>query len=284
LNDLDTTTPAGNGAGRGRQASVAVSSPKPRDAECGRFPTDYVAALQKCGARPYVVSTFELCADEEVRGDVDVVQGLEPDDGSVIDRASGLVLTGGGDIDPRLYGQQPHPRTYNVSPRRDRFELGLLERALAKDMPVLAICRGMQVLNVALGGSLEQHLMDVPGRLDHYRDRPRGEAVHEVHLEPASELADWLGERAPVNSHHHQGLDVVAEPLQEIGRSEDGVLEAVVSRAHSWVVGVQWHPEVMALLDKRQLRIFQAFVDAVLRFEQTGDRSGRRVTAGTRSA
>jgi putative glutamine amidotransferase len=184
------------------------------------------------------------------------------------------MLTGGGDVDPAFYGQEPHTRTYNVSPQRDRFEFSLLERALELDMPVLAICRGMQVLNVFLGGTLEQHLVDTSGRLDHYRDRPRAEAAHEVHLRAGTWLADWLGQRVPVNSHHHQGLDLVADPLQEAGRAEDGVLEAVVSHAHSWVVGVQWHPEAMVPIDPAQVAIFKAFVEAAERFARVSVKSG----------
>ncbi|MBA2312506.1 MAG: gamma-glutamyl-gamma-aminobutyrate hydrolase family protein, partial [Actinobacteria bacterium] len=162
------------------------------------------------------------------------------------------------------YGQERHPRTHNICALRDRFELNLLREALERDMPVLAICRGMQLLNVGLGGTLEQHLSDVPGRLPHDRDRPRAEPAHELRLTEKSMLTDVLGgPRSTVNSHHHQALDRVAAPLREIGWAEDGVLEAVVSSDHSWVIGVQWHPEVMAPINDRQAALFDFFLDGV---------------------
>jgi putative glutamine amidotransferase len=210
-----------------------------------------------------------MCADEEWDSEVEVRAELDPDEVEALDDACGLVLSGGGDVDPALYGQSPHPRTYNVTPRRDRFELELLQAALDRDMPVLAICRGMQLLNVFLGGTLEQHILDVPGRLEHDRDRPRAEDAHDVLTAAGSELTLLLGDRAPVNSHHHQGLDVVAEPLEEIAHAPDGVLEGVVSRAHSWVLGVQWHPEAMVPIDRRQTAIFTAFVEATERYARS---------------
>ena len=201
---------------------------------------------------------------------------LSPDDTSALESAVGLLLTGGGDVDPSMYGQRPHPRTYNVTPARDRFEGNLLDVALARDMPVLAICRGMQLLNVHLGGTLEQHLPEVPGRLEHNRDRPRDEAAHEVSIAEDSLLGAWLGRRAPVNSHHHQGLGVVAGELEEVAHAPDGVIEGVVAPDHTWVVGVQWHPEAMVPSNARQLEIFRAFVTAT-------DRYARLVPLGHRA-
>jgi putative glutamine amidotransferase len=262
VSDLDTTSFDPDEVEDRRPEGVAVSALKPRDCDCGRVPTSYVTAVRRAGSVPFVLSSHELCEDEGIPDDLEVMQGLPPDEVAPLEWASGLVLTGGGDVDPALYGQRPHPRTYNVSPRRDRFELNLLESALRRDLPVLAICRGMQLLNVYFGGSLEQHLLDVPGRLAHDRDRPRAEPAHEVRATEGSLLADLVGERTQVNSHHHQGLDVVADGLEEIGYSEDGVLEAVVARDYTWVLGVQWHPEAMVPFDARQEAIFTGFVQA----------------------
>ena len=245
---------------------IAISSPKPRDRDCGRLPTEYAHAVRRAGGAPFVVSSYPTCRDDARLDDVDVVGGLDPDESSVLEWACGLVLTGGGDVDPALYGQSPHPRTYNVSRRRDLFEFNLLEHALERDMPVLAICRGMQLLNVHLGGTLEQHLLDHAGRLEHDRDRPRAEAAHDVLMTPGTLVADWLGTRVPVNSHHHQCVDELADGLEEVGRSEDGVLEAVVARDLRWVVGVQWHPEAMVPVDGRQIALFEAFVRAAHRY------------------
>jgi putative glutamine amidotransferase len=173
------------------------------------------------------------------------------------------LLPGGGDIDPEWYGCERHPRTHGVSHRRDRFELTLLEEALERDMPVLAICHGMQLLNVHLGGTLDQHLADSPNRLQHDRDRPRAEPAHAIRMADDGPLARIVGDTTtPVNSHHHQGLARVAEGLVEVAWAEDGVLEGVYAPSFTWVVGVQWHPEAMAPVDARQLAIFEHFVGA----------------------
>lgn len=193
--------------------------------------------------------------------------GVDPDDASALDDAVGLLLPGGGDIDPKNYGEKQHPATRQVSALRDRYELTLLREALRRDMPILCICRGMQLLNVALGGSLDQHLADNADRLDHDRDIPRAEPVHTIEVKDGSGFEKVLeGLEAPVNSHHHQGLRDVATELQVIARAGDGVIEAVLHTSQSWVLGVQWHPEVMAPVDGRQMKIFERFIAATQRF------------------
>ena len=195
--------------------------------------------------------------------DVPLTTGVDPYDPSGLDEADALLLPGGGDIDPEWYGCDRHPRTHGVSHRRDRFELTLLAEAIERDMPVLAICHGMQLLNVHLGGTLDQHLADRPARLQHDRDMPRAEPAHGSQIDEHSPLGRIIGSgAAPVNSHHHQGLDRVGEGLEEIAWAEDGVLEGVYAPDMSWVVGVQWHPEAMAPVDPRQRAIFENFVAA----------------------
>ncbi|MGH2694172.1 MAG: gamma-glutamyl-gamma-aminobutyrate hydrolase family protein, partial [Actinomycetota bacterium] len=195
---------------------------------------------------------------------LEISSGFDPGDASALDGSSGLVLPGGGDIDPAWYGQKPHPSTGGINHQRDTFELTLVKEALARDVPVLAICHGMQLLNICLGGTLEQHLADDEDRFDHDRDRVRGDVAHSVDLKAGSVLWNvYGGSPIEVNSHHHQGLGRIAGALDEIGWAEDGVLEAVVSRDHEWVVGVQWHPEAMAPIDHRQLKLFEAFSEAV---------------------
>lgn len=234
-----------------------------------RLPVPYTHAVERSGGRTKVLSTFELAPGEEILEGMEVYSELDPYDASPLEGASGLLIPGGGDIDPELYGCARHPRTHNVSHRRDRFELTLLAAALERDMPVLAICHGMQLLNVHFGGKLVQHLADDPKRLDHDRDMPRAEPVHKLIVKEGSRFAELVGAaNIPVNSHHHQGLDGAAGPLQEEGWSEDGVLEAVCSTEHSWVVGVQWHPEAMADTDRRQRSLFDHFVDAVERYDE----------------
>jgi putative glutamine amidotransferase len=228
-----------------------------------RVPLPYATAVEMAGGHPKVLSPFHLPANEELPDDLEVHEDLDPYDASPLEGACGLVIPGGGDIDPELYGRPRHPRTHQVSQRRDRFELTLLGEALERDMPVLAICHGMQLLNVHFGGTLNQHLLDDPKKLDHYRDRPIAEPAHSVAFKEGTLLEEIFGDvRADVNTHHHQGLEDVGAPLEEIGWAEDGVLEAVVSKEHSWVLGVQWHPEAMAPVDKKELAIFEAFVEA----------------------
>lgn len=243
-----------------------------------RLPVPYTHAVELGGAPVRVVGTFDLPpGSDEPEGDVTL--GIDPLDASCLEGASGLLLPGGGDIDPEWYGCERHPRTHNVSHRRDRFELTLLEEALNRDMPVLAICHGMQLLNVHLGGTLEQHLADDERRLEHDRDRPRAEPVHDVTVEDSTLLADAMGTQGPVNSHHHQGLSRVAEGLEKIAWAEDGVLEAVYLPERSWVLGVQWHPEAMADTDEHQRAIFELFVKAAGIYDHQ-----RRPQAHARSA
>lgn len=261
---IDVNTTARSAWRPARRAHVIVSGLKRQNEELGRFPANYVLAIRRSGGRAVAAAPFELDPEDAVPPDVEVATGLDPDDVSILEDAHGLLLPGGGDIDPGIYGQTLHPRTYNICALRDRFELNLLHEALGRDMPVLAICRGMQLLNVGLGGTLEQHLSDVPGRLPHDRDRPRPEPAHELRLSDEAVLTDVLGgPRSAVNSHHHQALDRVADPLEEIGWAEDGVLEAVASSDHSCVIGVQWHPEVMAPINDRQAALFGYFLEAV---------------------
>jgi putative glutamine amidotransferase len=169
----------------------------------------------------------------------------EPD--QVLDLIDGLILAGGNDIDPSAYGAEPHPETNGTVPERDQSELALARRAWERDMPVLGICRGMQLLNVARGGTLLQHLPDEVGHADH-RINPGSfdGADHDVQLDPESLAARAAGEEVHVTkSHHHQGVDIVGEGLRVTGHSAlgDELPEAVEAPDRRFVLGVQWHPE-----------------------------------------
>ncbi|MDQ3661049.1 MAG: gamma-glutamyl-gamma-aminobutyrate hydrolase family protein [Actinomycetota bacterium] len=263
MSDLDnTTTPR----------RIAITSGKVINKDIGRFPGAYVEAVRLSHGVPIVLSPFPTTRwDEAVPPGVSVLEGIAPGDLSPLDGASGLILTGGGDVDPALYSQRHHRRTRNISTLRDAFESGLLGAALERDLPVLAICRGMQLLNVFLGGRLDQHLAERTERLPHDRDRPRDEVAHEVGIAEGTVLAGILGApRLGVNSHHHQGLDGAADGLEEIAWADDGVLEAVVSTEYSWVLGVQWHPEAMIHSHPVQRRLFEALIQAASAWATAG--------------
>lgn len=164
----------------------------------------------------------------------------------VVDTLDGLLLTGGEDIDPVLFGEAPHPKLGNVDPDRDRFELAIFADAWKRGMPVLAICRGIQVVNVALGGTLWQDIPSQrPGSLVHAATSARDQRTHPVDLVPGSRTADALGgTRIEINSFHHQSIKALAPGLVVTGVAPDGEIEAVESTGEGpWMLAVQWHPE-----------------------------------------
>ncbi|MGH7641756.1 MAG: gamma-glutamyl-gamma-aminobutyrate hydrolase family protein [Candidatus Dormibacteria bacterium] len=214
----------------------------------------YVAALQSVGLAPVLIPT----------------RGTLPGD---LSWASGLVLPGGPDVDPLRYGQDLDPTT-EPDPESDQLDFALLDWALREGIPVLAICRGLQVLNVALGGSLIQ---DLPG---HYPEanpeapRPRDQAVHSVKIQRTSQLERIVGtDTLQVNSMHHQGIDQLAPRLVATGWSPDGLVEAVEIPGDRFVLGVQYHPEELAPEDSAAKAIFSAFADACRRELPTSDRA-----------
>jgi putative glutamine amidotransferase len=171
---------------------------------------------------------------------------LVSDPDELLHRVDGLIISGGVDVDPASYGAEPHPMTKGCTPERDAFEIALARRAAELDMPVLGICRGMQVLNVTFGGTLFQHLPDTVGHEDHRRVPGNfDEADHDVRLVPESLAAAAAGELLhTTKSHHHQGVDRVGEGLIVTGRSAiDDLVEAIELPDRRFVLGVQWHPE-----------------------------------------
>ncbi len=208
------------------------------------IPLSYVRAVERAGGRPLLVPPS--------------AEGVEETLG-VLD---GLILSGGADLDPASYGAEAHPETNGVRPERDSAELALLEGALARDMPVLAVCRGSQVLNVARGGDLVQHLPEVVGHEGH-KESPGVFADHDVDVVPGTKLYGVVGERAPVKSHHHQGYGRLGQGLRESARAEDGTVEAIEDPSRRFAVGVLWHPE-----EEEDAALFQALVEEARRYRE----------------
>jgi putative glutamine amidotransferase len=184
---------------------------------------------------------------------------FDPEAGELFGAVDGLVLTGGTDVDPALYGAAPLPETDTPDRERDDYEAELLRLALIRDVPVLAICRGLQLFNVVRGGTLVQHLPNT----DKHRQKSGGVPVHEVVLD--GRMAEIFGAaRLPVNSRHHQAVESVGEGLVVTARDpEDGMVEGFVFPAVRFAVGVQWHPENMTD-DPHQERLFQAFAASIM--------------------
>lgn len=201
------------------------------------IPLSYVRSVERAGGRALLVPPSEDGIDE------------------TLDRLDGIVFSGGSDVEPELYGAEAHAATTGVRPERDRAELALLTAALERDMPVLALCRGSQVLNVALGGDLEQHLPDRLGH-DGHKQVAGTFSEHAVEPVPGTCLAPLLGERTTVKSHHHQGYGRLGSGLREAARAEDGTLEAIEDPSRRFAVGVLWHPE-----EGDDLRLFQELVE-----------------------
>lgn len=208
--------------------------------DCTKLTTAYTDAVYAAGGRPVLMPVV-----------VDPPSGL-------LDGFDGLVLTGGGDLDPTLYGEDPDPTVYGVRPERDAFETALYREALDRDLPVLAICRGMQLVNVLRGGSLIQELeVDV----EHWQKSPAAEASHKVDVLPDAELATTFGRSTVgVNSYHHQGLKELGSGLR-VTATCGAVIEAVEA-VDARLVAVQWHPEQMAASDPLQAALFEALVTA----------------------
>jgi putative glutamine amidotransferase len=213
-------------------------------------PAPYVEALRRADARTAIVSPGEPG---------DAVEILDPFDG--------LLLVGGGDVDPARYGAEPDTaHNYGVEPDRDAFEIALLHEADRRQMPMLCICRGAQVMNVAFGGTLHQHLPDMDGLLEHGVPLEGTETLHDVAPEPGTRLSATTKAGAlRCASHHHQGIDRVGEGVDVSGRSPDGLVEAIErgildmnAPDAGWMLGVQWHPEETAAEDPAQQRLFDA--------------------------
>ncbi len=195
----------------------------------------YIESIDRAGGLPLILPVMDPESVEDALACVD-----------------GILLTGGGDVQPSRYGALPTADTRGVDPTRDAYEIRLLEVAVATDLPLLATCRGMQMLNVTMGGSLVQHVPAVTGQ-DHAQYERWREPVHVVKIEPDSHLAEALGAtEVRVNSLHHQAVDKAAEGLRAVAWADDGTVEAIEVPGSPHIVAVQWHPELLEDLPEQQ--------------------------------
>jgi len=213
------------------------------------IPLDYVDAVERAGGRPVLIPPSENGVEE------------------TLDALDAIVFSGGADVDPASYGADPHPETDAPQARRDAGEMALLAAALERDMPTLAICRGFQLLNVARGGDLVQHLPEAVGHEDH-RQVPGAFSEHPVEVKEGSRLASIVGGAPAVTSHHHQSVGRIGEGLVETAWAGDGTIEGFEDPSRRFAVGVQWHPEA-----GRDDALFSNLVDEARRY-RTERRTG----------
>ncbi len=220
--------------------------------QAGEFylPGAYVDVVRRAGGLPLLLPPGEKNIDR------------------LLQQIDGLILAGGGDIDPQFFDGEWHPKMYAVDLERDSFELALVDRAVNAQIPILGVCRGLQVIGVAGGADLVVHIPDVYGdEIAHRLEEPSRCTSHGVRIEVGSKLAHTLGTHSTsITSWHHQALGNAPPNWQVVARAEDGVIEAIEHESHPWAVAVQWHPEMMAMADEMQMSLFLGLIEASLSF------------------
>jgi putative glutamine amidotransferase len=220
----------------------------------------YLQSIEAAGGLPVVMPPLQEDA-------------IEP----LLDRLDGVCLSGGPDLDPENYGADPHSELGPTEPDLDRFELAVARRADARGMPILAICRGTQALNVVRGGVLHQHLPDLSEEISHRQQTPGDQPSHEVEIDPGSKLAAALGDdEIEVNSFHHQAIDRLGQGLTVSARAPDGTIEAVEDPTRPFLIGVQWHAETL-VHRPYEAALFRRFVEACLDGRPEARSRGREV-------
>ena len=228
-----------------KRPSIGITMYADHDVQNHHLPIQYAKSIYRAGGMPYLIpplpAQFPLPFD-------------------------GVLLAGGGDIHPDEYGGQLHESLYGIDKERDEAEIAIIQYLLKNDVPTLGICRGTQLLNVAMGGSMIQHLNpEKPGATLH-RNADGGDSVHQVEINQGSLLADALGcTECAIVSKHHQAIKEAAPLFEVVAFAPDGVIEAIESREHKYLLGVQWHPELSAKHDPIQQKLFDHFVAAVAR-------------------
>jgi len=212
---------------------------------------NYSSVVEEAGGIPLIIPSLE--GEENIR--------------ALVKYFDGLLLSGGSDPDPLIFGEEPLPEQGEIEPQRDRLEIILVKEALNQDLPLLGICRGMQVLNLAAGGTIYQDIRSQRKKsLKHMQDAPRWYPTHNVSIVPGSKLALILNrEICRVNSFHHQAVNRVAPGFRASAFAADGVVEAVESMEETPAIGVQWHPETMLTRDERMSELFTYFISTAAR-------------------
>ena len=215
------------------------------------LPKAYVQAIENAGGLPIILPIID--------GDKELIYEM-------VEHIDGLLLTGGVDVDPLLFGNEPHPDLGRIDPYRDFFEMHLAEAALKKELPILGICRGCQLLNVAAGGTIVQDIPAEYGKdkvIKHAQVAPRWYATHTVQFNTGSRLAQIFGsEELVINSYHHQSVKEPAAGFQATAFAKDGIIEGIEKDNHRFTIGVQWHPEQMFQRNPVFTKLFKSFVDA----------------------
>jgi len=227
---------------------IGITTAHRRDKDCFFCRRSYSSGIEQGGGIPFLLPS---------PGDEALIKVY-------VELIDGLLLSGGGDIHPLYFGEEPHWKLGEVSPERDFFEVNLIRGILGTGKPVLGICRGIQVLNAALGGALYQDLQSqLPHSFQHRQEVPRSHPTHKIMVRENSRLARILGVTAlRVNSLHHQAVKDAAPGLQPVAWAEDGVIEALEAPDHPFLLGVQWHPEALWETDQASAALFRAFVKA----------------------
>lgn len=208
-----------------------------------QLPAQYAESVRAAGAIPLLI------------------QPGEPHIDRLMTLLDGIILSGGGDVDPALYSDESHEQVYWVDQARDQFELKFIQEILAQDKPLLCICRGLQILNVALGGTLIAHISDDETNSIQHRQPPRDPIMHEIAVQPDSRLAAIMQkDRVSTASWHHQAIADLAPGLEVVAHAPDGIIEAVEMPDHPNLIAVQWHPELTAHQDPTQQQLFNELV------------------------
>lgn len=232
------------------KALIGVTSSMDINEEQYMIGSDNVNGITRAGGTPIMLPN--LTEEESIK--------------QIAEKIDGLYATGGGDIDPTLFGEEPHPKLGIIIPSRDIFEVQLIQKMLEIGKPVLAICRGCQILNIAVGGDMYQDIYAQTDKdlLQHAQKAPKGYGSHFVQVLEGSLLHRLVGVNTlKVNTYHHQANRKVVDPFVVSGKANDGIIEAIESKEHSFALGLQWHPEKMApAKDTASLKIFQGFIGA----------------------